>query len=90
MRYASLHEFFTMDDKTMPLIKIEGMSLGMQMYRFTPCTARLTDQILEYDAADTALTPALDHRHASDITVGQQAAGAYRQSLSVQRQRVYA
>lgn len=90
MRYAGLHEFRTVYNKAMTRIKIDGMSLGIQMYCVTPSMACPADQIFEYGAADTAPAPTLDHRHASDMTVGQQAAGAYRQSLCVQRQRVYA
>ena len=69
--YSRLHE-------AMRAVERHRMHLRREHDFAIAARLRALDQLLQHEAADAAVAPLLQHRHAADVAVGQQAAGADR------------
>lgn len=86
MRYAGVQELGAAGNKAVTQIKSDCMGLRIQMHELCTLRASAGNEELEDGTADAASAPVPVHGHATDITVGQQAASANRDARLIQRQ----
>jgi len=85
---ACLDELPPVRHKALPRIKTNGMGLRVELQRSHAALMRLRDQKLQHGTPCALSAPLAQHRHAADMSVGKQSAGADRQTFAVQGERV--
>jgi hypothetical protein len=85
---AGIHEFPALGDESRALIKTQRVGLRIEPQYRVAAPASAGHQEIKYGPAHAAAAPVADHRHASDMAIGQQASGTNGLPLPVARKHV--
>lgn len=88
MRDAGIHELATRDLEAGPAIKTDCVRLRAEHDLRIAARLRHRDECCKYRASDTFAPMDSQHRHPPDVSVRQQASGAYRIPMVIEREHV--
>ncbi len=89
MQDAGFSEYFAVRCKSVLDVEPQSMGLGMQADRVAALLPGAGNQPFEDRTANPPAPPLTDHCNTADMSVGQQAPGADRASIRIDRQRVH-